>query len=265
MSQKQLQGLESKKRTLLNHITFEKAIFIPVIVSVFIQCCEMAPDVQNSYTAEYFCFDGYRGIGVVSVPASSGSYDIPALAEPMEGADQIASLVAEISSQSTVFSVEGDMIAENALFEFAYEHPGLPVEAFEGGWIKVRLGYNFSGNPITGWMENTLPLLVETWDTYLPDKATFLATCEKPVLYKLPEGEAFFPEVYFLNDDINKTKRPNYRIEKIEVKGDWMKVQLITPSDLCGEALQGAAITEGWIPFLLDDKSPAVWFYTRGC
>jgi hypothetical protein len=115
----------------------KKVIYIPVIISLLVQCCDTEPDMKDSYAAEYFCFDRYRGIGVVSVPTSSGSYNIPVLAEPIEGADQIASLVAEISSQAKTFTLEGVTIAENALFEFAYEHLGLPVESIEGDWIKV--------------------------------------------------------------------------------------------------------------------------------
>lgn len=242
-----------------------KAIYIPVIISFLVQCCDTEPDMKDSYTAEYFCFDRYRGIGVVSVPASSGSYDVPVFAQPIEGADQIASLVAEISSQAKTFTVEGGAIAENALFEFAYEHLGLPVESIEGDWIKVRLGDDASGNHLSGWISNTPSLVVEKWDTYLPGKATFLATCDKPVLYRSPEGEVFYPDVKYLYDNITKTKRPDYRINYVEVDGDWLKVQFVTPSDLCGGGSQETVITEGWIPYLLDDKSPAVWFYPRGC
>ncbi|MEX2233742.1 MAG: hypothetical protein WD824_16375 [Cyclobacteriaceae bacterium] len=242
-----------------------KAIYIPVIISFLVQCCDTEPDMMDSYTAEYFCFDGYRGIGVVSVPVSSGSYNVPVFAQPIEGADQIASLVAKISSQAKTFTVEGDAIAENALFEFAYEHLGLPVESIEGDWIKLRLGDDVSGNRLSGWISNTPSLVVERWDTYLPSKATFLATCVKPMLYKAPEGEVFYPDVKYLYDNTTKTKRPDYRINYLEVDGEWLKVQFVTPSDLCGGGSQETVITEGWVPFLLDDKSPTVWFYPRGC
>lgn len=242
-----------------------KLIYIPVIISFLIQCSDTELDMKNSYAAEFFCFDGYRGIGVVSVPTSSGSYDIPVLSEPTDGADQIASLAVEISSVAKKFSVDGDAIVENALFEFTSEHLGLPIESIEGKWLKVRLGNDASGHHLSGWISNSPSLLVEKWDTYLPSKATFLATCDKPVLYTSPEGEVFYPDVKYLYVNITKTKRPDYRINYLEVDGEWLKVQFVTPSDLCGGGSQATVITEGWVPFLLDDKSPAVWFYPRGC
>lgn len=242
-----------------------KVIYIPVILGLLALRCGTEPDMHDSYTAEYFCFDGYRGIGVASVPNSSGSYAITVFAQPNEDAIQLASLVAEISAYEKTFSVTGAAIVENALFEFAYEHFGLPVESIEGDWIKVRLGKDASGNYLSGWISNVPPVLVEKWDTYLPARAAFLATCDAPVLYKSPNGKAFSPTVKYTYDNITKTKRPDYRIEYLEVNGDWLKVQFVTPSNLCKGVSQKTIITEGWVPFLSNDKSPSVWFYPRGC
>lgn len=243
----------------------KKTTYILLVTSSIILCCQAPPDTGDSYTVKNFCFDGYRGIGVASVPVSPGSYEIPVLIEPVEGADLVASLVAEITSAKKTFAVEGDAVAEAALFEFTYEHLGLPVEAIEGDWIRVRLGNDASGNPLSGWISNTVPLMVERWDTYLPERATFLATCDQPVLYHSPGGEAYLPPLKYVYDHSARTRRPDYRIKLLEADGQWMRVQLVTPSDLCGASPQESVVTDGWVPYLLDDGSPAVWFYPRGC
>lgn len=242
----------------------KRAVYFQVIIC-FLMGCQLHPDIRASYKAEYFCFDGYRGIGVVSVPVASGSYAIPILAEPMEGSNQTGTLLGEISSDKKAFSVESTAITKNALFEFAYEHLGLPVELIQDNWMRVRIGTDAQGNSFSGWVSITHDLIVEKWDAYLPDRATFIAICDKPTLYETPYGESFFPKVNYQYNDMAKTKRPDYRIYYLERDGDWMKVQFVTPSNLCGRTSQQTVVTEGWIPFLLEDKSPAVWFYPRGC
>src|SRR5687768_11969897 len=109
----------------------KKAIYLSALISFVIQCCEIAPDVEGSYTVEYFCFDGYRGVGVVSIPDSVGSYDIPVFAAPEEEADLFASFVVEVTSLTKSFTIEGGGVTKDAFFEFNYEHSGVPVELIQ--------------------------------------------------------------------------------------------------------------------------------------
>ena len=243
----------------------KKAIYFCLSVALVSLKCSPDPDPRESYRTEYFCFEGYRGVGVVTVPSSPGSYTISVYADPSATAIEVASLTAEISSLQKNFSIINSAIKEDALFEFAYEQFGLPVELIQNDWVKVRLGQDASGNNLSGWIRNVTPVVLENWATYLPTKATFLAVCEAPLIYKSPGIEPFDPKMRYTYDDIAKIKRPDYRIQHLEVNGEWLKVRFVTPSNLCGSNAQNEIIIEGWVPLLLDDKSPAVWFYPRGC
>jgi hypothetical protein len=53
-------------------------------------------------------------------------------------------------------------------------------------------------------------------------------------------------------------------IEPHEVRGGWMRVTLVRPSDYC-EIESTSTRTEGWIRWLTLDRGPALWYFTRGC
>jgi hypothetical protein len=60
---------------------------------------------------------------------------------------------------------------------------------------------------------------------------------------------------------------PNhYGIRPLEFRGDWARVRVSIPSNLCAELKPSrVAVHEGWIRWRSRERGPALWYYTRGC
>ena len=57
-----------------------------------------------------------------------------------------------------------------------------------------------------------------------------------------------------------------YHLEPLEIRGDWMRVTVVQPSDYC--AAPAGVVTrrsEGWVRWRDDEIGPWLWYYTRGC
>ena len=93
--------------------------------------------------------------------------------------------------------------------------------------------------------------------------------------------DALFPEIY---DDIYMYSQPNYQPEyflntlqndnyvQLRPTGDFEKgwievvVEEYTGTHNCGgEGEATGRLWKGWIPVLMPDGKPTIWFYTRGC
>jgi hypothetical protein len=57
-----------------------------------------------------------------------------------------------------------------------------------------------------------------------------------------------------------------YAMHPEEVRGSWMRVRLVVPSDNCVDPDSVPRQTRrAWIRYLDDRGRPNVWYYTRGC
>jgi len=56
----------------------------------------------------------------------------------------------------------------------------------------------------------------------------------------------------------------DYILAPIEIRGDWMQVEVREPSDYCGEP-ETVEKTIGWVQWRDQERGPWVWYYTRGC
>ena len=55
-------------------------------------------------------------------------------------------------------------------------------------------------------------------------------------------------------------------LERLEVRGDWMRVRVTRPSTYCvEEASVQPRVEEGWIRWRDGEMGPWVWYFTRGC
>jgi len=90
---------------------------------------------------------------------------------------------------------------------------------------------------------------------------------DRPLFYPKPETAAFFATP----DSGTPVVRPRggddeYAMHPEEVRGSWMRVRLIVPSDNCVDRDSVARQTRrAWIRYLDDRGRPNVWYYTRGC
>lgn len=56
----------------------------------------------------------------------------------------------------------------------------------------------------------------------------------------------------------------DYAIEPLEIRGEWMRVELRQPSDYCAVDVETVR-QEGWIRWYDSGRGPLVWYFTRGC
>jgi hypothetical protein len=56
----------------------------------------------------------------------------------------------------------------------------------------------------------------------------------------------------------------DHHLEPLEIRGDWMRVRLKSPSDYCVEP-ERVETAEGWIRWNSTERGPLVWYHTRGC
>ena len=77
--------------------------------------------------------------------------------------------------------------------------------------------------------------------------------------YAAPRG-ARYPVILPGGDE------PDYIMHPKQVRGEWMQVEVVTPSDYCADddTMKGKKEVV-WIRFLDPTHRPRVWYYTRGC
>ena len=219
----------------------------------------------TEYTLQEICLEGEYGVGVL-FQEQNVQQDVYIFDQPQDSADTLAIWFRQANSTSSYMDVvSGDDVVKQSLIEYAYEVSGLPLISNDiSSWVNVIYGYGSNGALLTGWVRFSDNLRVHKWSEYLQDRAQFVATCKTPVFYESPGGEALTIGLSYLYNDHTLEKRLDYLITPITVEGRWMKVKLSSPSVYCTDAIEKLSMIV-WIPYLNEDGSPAVWFYTRGC
>jgi hypothetical protein len=153
-----------------------------------------------------------------------------------------------------------DSIRPN-LVEYGYEESGAPFDSSDatGRWVRAILGFAADGGPRIGWVDTSRPGVgTIRWTEQLADR---------PLFFPKPEAAAFFATP----DSGTPVARPRggddeYAMHPEEVRGSWMRVRLVVPSDNCVDPDSVARQTRrAWIRYLDDRGRPNVWYYTRGC
>lgn len=160
--------------------------------------------------------------------------------------------------------------------EFSNEKIGLILDSLNGNLARVQIGKKGSVL-ILGWIKlDSTNLAIYTWDVFFMNKPIFFNNFQN-------DGK-FFNNPYskdLLEIKINKLSTKSfmevvneliviehdYIMYPLEIKGTWMKVNLVTPSDLCPQnnlKVENSFFTV-WIRFLDDQLHTLVWYYPRGC
>jgi hypothetical protein len=201
-----------------------------------------------------------RGIGVIGfepgpLPAGRVADTLDVRADPASGADVIARLVLDTAGVYRYEALEG-MLEEQGTLEFGYEIVGLVLlERSPDGWVRVYLGKAPGGAVASGWTRVRPGALGLTlWEELLPRQALFFALPPDSIrFYSSIEGPgAPFPI------------EAGYIMWPLEVRGDWMRVRAVAPSDYCFDPPSPRQDTL-WIRFRAQNGRPRVWFYTVGC
>ena len=204
-----------------------------------------------------------RGVGVVHIDAAvlmegGGSDTLFVRAAPRADAPLLARLRVEAATYRLDAAPPA---AEGAALAFGYEEIGLPALEVRGdGWVRVLVAVAADGATVEGWArpdEGSTRLLA--WPDLLPGQPLWFLG--EPAFHDAPGGaERAIP----LAPGSGGTPPADYILWPLEVRGPWLRVEVVTPSDYCFDPAAPRRDT-AWVRYLDPDGRPRTWFFTRGC
>jgi len=222
------------------------------------------------------------GHGVISFRLAEGTTTdtIPLFVHPgdTESAGFVA-LVLDAMGGVTWTVAWPERLTTNVI-EFDYERAGLPFDSVAPGeWIRVIPGFATAGSAsagggATGAGDNAAVDTTEVrawarlrpdrldlvrWTDELPRHDLFFAPGIEPAFFGDADGRAVPFRVPVEGDDYIM-----YPVRPLEMHGEWMRVRVVTPSDMCGDPV-GPRSAVVWIRFLDGIGRPRTWYHTRGC
>ena len=156
-------------------------------------------------------------------------------------------------------------VGADVLVETGYETASFIVlQARPDGWLQIRFGGPLASG--AGWVHRchllhaTPRLEYEPWEKRLAAAGPLYFRSWAPrTLRKAAPPDA--PAVASIPADPNL-----YGMVPLEFHGDWARVRVSVPSTHCADSKPAQArVSEGWIRWRGRDRSPALWYYTRGC
>ena len=218
---------------------------------------------------------GDKGIGVVFF-SLHGPYSSQFQSDstfiyqyPNENSKVIATfkLIVENGKNSWRYSViSGDSNFINNTIEYAYETSGLPFDSIleSRTWVQIKNILEIENAPPKGWIRvhnSNMGFLL--WENELKKHNLFFSPeQEVSEFYDSPGGKKV---VFKLKRfEYQQGRLFDYIMHPIEVKGRWMKVRVVTPSDFCDEPVSPKVKTL-WIKYLDEKGHPLVFYYSRGC
>ena len=160
------------------------------------------------------------------------------------------------------YSVAAPVRIEPNVLEFGYEEAGVPLDSLtaDASWGRALLGFEASGAPYRGWVRLDLVRVnYRLWARELLQHSLLFLQGRGGRVFVRPGGRALAAvgpgDAY-----------GDYILHPLEPSGEWLRVRLARPSDICVDADAEAPDTiVGWIRYLGDGGRPLVWYHTRGC
>ena len=141
------------------------------------------------------------------------------------------------------------------LFEYEYESYGLPI--IESGINYIKVLYPSGSDKYRhGYINiDQEKLEIQYWENHLIKRPLFFLDKESIKLYNYINGDTI---------SFDKATFENHVLWPQAIKGNWMNVKYVSPSDSCVEKVN-AEIINCWIRYLDDNGRPMVWYHPRGC
>ena len=151
------------------------------------------------------------------------------------------------------------------LIETGYEERSFVVlERRDDGWMQVGYTVDLQGGRRAAWVPecaldaSPAPLAFAPWSEWLlgDEISPLFVRAGLPLaMHSEPSGTSSLVAMISAAD----------ALEPHEVRGDWMRVTLVQPSDYCRPDVESTR-REGWIRWLTEDgRGPRLWYFTRGC
>lgn len=148
------------------------------------------------------------------------------------------------------------------MVEIGYEVPGWVALEERGGWVRIRWGAAEGDG--AGWVSpchlaaSDPPLAFAPWASVMGSPLFFRSAT--PHALRAGPGTGHERRFWITGDDHDAM------IERLEVRGDWMRVRVTRPSTYCvTDPPPDVRVDEGWIRWRDDAMGPWVWWFTRGC
>jgi hypothetical protein len=157
-------------------------------------------------------------------------------------------------------------VAESGGLEFAYEDIGLPLLGAPGtlrrsDWLRTFYGIGAAGDTLVGWVRNdTTRVSRLVWSSHLPEHPLWFLDPDSIQFHESVDG----PPVNVRLTPSDSFERFDYILHSLETEGQWMRVEVVSPSDYCADPPRPVRDTV-WIRYLDAGNRPRVWYYTRGC
>jgi hypothetical protein len=216
------------------------------------------PPSQSQGQREWW--DKDYGVGVVRYAAMERYEAVDVVrAAPSSSSDTVAVL----RRDTLCFQGRECVRSYDRMVEFAYEIPGWAILSVteDSSWARVTLAPFDSAGP-TGWVALGDSVQALLWSRELPEHPLFFLPPDDPAFYDAPEEAARTRRT--LARDGN-SERLDYIMTPLEVRGEWMRVVLLTPSPMCVFPEPEVTPDTLWIRYLGADGRPRVFYYTRGC
>jgi hypothetical protein len=219
-----------------------------------------------------------RGRGVVFLttdgPEASGPHTDTLLFRlaPSADAPPVAALLVDHAADGGwTHAVAAPEPVSPRLLEYGYEEAGVPIDSVDatGRWVRGVVGVAADGRPVGGWAELREGRTARLWwAEHLREQPVFLLRPPRLAFHATPEGPAVriaSPTAAGLATDA-AVGSDDVAIYPVEARGDWLRVRVVAPSDLCvpPDSVPRSE-TLAWIRYLDARGRPLVWYHTRGC
>jgi hypothetical protein len=211
-----------------------------------------------------------RGIGIVYLANSPGDArgslrdSVLVRARPDSKAKVIGAFLYHETERGIAwrYGVAASKPLRPNVVEFGYEEAGVPIDslAVRDSWARVILGFDRHDAPYRGWASlDSTHLKHLLWKKVLAGNRVFFLPDQQPRFFLEPRGKE-------LTLGIRKGENVDYIMHPLEVRGQWLKVRLAQPADICLSPDEvKSRVTIAWIRYLTSEGRPRVWYYTRGC
>ena len=152
-----------------------------------------------------------------------------------------------------------------ALIETGYEERSFVVlERAQDGWLRVAYAVDGQGMRRAAWVPECALDASPARVAFAPWSEWLLSDDLSPLLVREGIPLALHAEPSDGSQVVGSVTDAD-AIEPREVRGEWMRVTLVQPSDYCRPEVAPTR-REGWVRWLTgDDRGPRLWYHTRGC
>ena len=153
----------------------------------------------------------------------------------------------------------GGMKEELPAMESGYEIPAAIVYERRGEWLRIRLAMG------SAWIKRTSATEFLAYPDTLRDRLAYILQGWDGTLHETPGASGtLIPLSEGWKELLDRGLDVDYLGSRVAGNDLWIHIRLITEG-VCGKKLDGVTPLSGWIPAYRPNRSPSVWFSSRGC